>query len=195
MTESFHSTVHRPDPSGHTASSGFSTVSQPPTTTTKPQQLRDNASSAAENHLQEEAKRLLGPFGFTDVQKREMWVAFQANPEGVERCALTAKAFSQRQGRNGGGLLLTMVRRGDHLLEAKPETKMPTGWRWVRGESGAAGTFVEDPEGTDRLPPGYDFTPSPTYGGASVAVPEPDFALSDEVRVQLRRLGVEVTQP
>lgn len=134
---------------------------------------------------------MLAPFGFTERQKREVWEAFKENPDGMERCALTAKAVAQREGRNGGGLLLTMIRRGDHLLEAKPETRMPTGWRWVRGDGGAAGTYVEDPEGTDRLPPGYDFTPSPTYGREPLVEIEAGFPLTDDVREQLRRLGVK----
>jgi hypothetical protein len=166
-------------------------VNPVPRPDTEPLQQQE-PSTTADELLKEEAKRLLAPFGFTGRQKPEVWAAFKANPDGVERCALEAKAYAQREGRNGGGLLLTMIRRGDHLLEPDLTTQRPTGWRWVCGDSRAAGTYVEDPEGTDRLPPGYDFTPSPTYGGPSVAVPEPEFALSDEVREQLRRLGVSL---
>lgn len=114
-----------------------------------------------------------------------MWEAFKANPDGVERCALRARAVGQRMGRTAAGLLLTMIRAGEHLLEAQPETKMPTGWRWVRGEGGAAGTYVEDPEGTDRLPPGYDFTPSPKYQRPEDPKSAP---MTDDIRQQVQRL-------
>jgi len=104
------------------------------------------------------ARQVLAPFGFTDGQKREVWAAWQANPDGVERCALEAKAHGQRQGNSGAGLLLTMLRRGDHLLEPDPTTPLVTGWRAVYGEGHAAMSFVRDPAGTDPLPPGYDLT-------------------------------------
>lgn len=142
-----------------------------------------------DKNLNQEAHRLLAPFGFVKRNKREMWEAFQANPDGVERCALLAKAKAQRAGVSAAGLLLTMVRSGEHLLEAKPATRMPTGWRWIRGDGGAAGTYVEDPEGTDRLPAGYDFTPSPSY--EPMVEIEAVFPLTDEVREQVRRLGVK----
>lgn len=43
---------------------------------------------------------------------------------------------------------MTEGKRAD--AKAKPRV---TGWRWVRGTHG--GTYVADPKGTDRLPPGY----------------------------------------
>jgi hypothetical protein len=108
-----------------------------------------------EELLNQEARRLLGPFGFTPPQKREMWEAFKASPDGVERCAEHAKVAGRREGRSGAGLLLAMVRSGDHLRVLEPDARRVTGWRFVRGSH--SGTFVEDPAGTDPLPPGYDF--------------------------------------
>lgn len=142
-----------------------------------------------EKNLNQEAHRLLAPFGFVKRNKREVWEAFKANPEGVERCALLAKAKAQRDGHSAAGLLLTMIRAGEHLLEAKPDTPMPTGWRWVRGADGASGTYVEDPEGTDRLPPGYDFTPSPKYGPAPRTDGWEPRTLSEEIKAQVERLA------
>lgn len=119
---------------------------------------------AAVEGLDQDSRRLLASFDFTAAQKREVWEAFKLNPDGVERCALQAKAYSQREGTsNGAGLLLTMLRRNDHLLEANPTAQRVTGWRWVAGAGHAAGSYVEDPHGVDLLPPGYDFTPSPRY--------------------------------
>lgn len=138
-----------------------------------------------EDLLREEARRLLAPFKFHASQKREVFAAFKANPDGVERCALRAKAAGQRSGTTGAGLLLSMIRFGEHELEPNPDAQRPTGWRWVRGDGGASGTFIEDPEGVDKLPPGYDFTPSPTYGAAPRTdgwEPQP---LTDEVRAQV----------
>lgn len=81
-----------------------------------------------------------------------------------------------------------MVRRGDHLIEADPTAERITGWRWVTGIGHAAGTYVEDPEGTDKLPPGYDLTThspvheqAPTYGEAA--------PLADNVKGELSRLA------
>ena len=118
-----------------------------------------------------------------------MWDAFQANPEGVERCALLARAKASRSGTAPAGLLLTMIRAGEHLLEAKPDTAIPTGWRWVRGDSGAAGTYVEDPNGVDQLPPGYDFS---TRQRLVFECRDPEEGLgeiSEEIRGELYRLA------
>jgi len=139
--------------------------------------------------LLQDAARLLEAFAFTTAQTRELSQAFEASSDGFERCALRAKAIGQREGRSGAGLLLTMIRAGEHLLEAKPNTPLPTGWRWVRGIDGQSGTFVEDPQGTDRLPPGYDFTPSPRYESPLENSDELP-ALTDEVKAELRKLGV-----
>jgi hypothetical protein len=138
------------------------------------------------DELNQEAHRLLAPFGFVKRNKREMWEAFKANPEGVERCALLAKAKAQREGRSGAGLLLTMIRAGEHLVEVELEAPMPTGWRWVRSEQ--SGTYVQDPEGTDRLPPGYDFaTRNPLrYQTRQEEALEP---MADGVKAELERLA------
>ncbi len=87
-----------------------------------------------------------------------------------------------------------MVRSGEHLLEPDPEVEIPTGWRWVRGDGGAAGTFVKDPNGTDRLPPNYDFsTHNPDASRPSVRYEDnTPRTIPDEVREQLRKLGVRV---
>lgn len=42
------------------------------------------------------------------------------------------------------------------------EDRPRTGWRWRHTEG--AGTYVRDPNGTDRLPPGYDLTMHPHPG-------------------------------
>jgi hypothetical protein len=139
--------------------------------------------------LKQEGERLLGPFRFVERNKREVWEAFKANPDGVERCALLAKAKAQRAGVSGAGLLLTMIRSGEHLLEPDLSVKSPTGWRWVTGEGHAAGTFVEDPNGTDRLPAAYDFT---THN-LVLTEPRPDeievAPVTDAVKVELDRLA------
>jgi hypothetical protein len=158
----------------------------------KPEPVPEKQTLGGEGLLREEATRLLGPFKFHASQKKEVFAAFKKNPDGVERCALRAKAAGQRSGTTGAGLLLSMIRSGEHELEPDLTVQRPTGWRFVRGEGGAAGTYVQDEAGVDRLPTGYDFTPSPTYGGLTVAVDEPAFPLTDEVREQLRKLGVGV---
>jgi hypothetical protein len=45
---------------------------------------------------------------------------------------------------------------------AGQEDRPRTGWRWRHTEG--AGTYVRDPNGTDRLPPGYDLTMHPHPG-------------------------------
>jgi hypothetical protein len=115
--------------------------------------MREN-KRGGEELLREEARRLLADFAFTGMQKRELWDAFLASPEGLERCALRAKAVGKREGRPAAGLLLSMVRAGEHLLEEDPSALRPTGWRRVRGSHGD--NYVRDPEGIDPLPPGFD---------------------------------------
>jgi hypothetical protein len=80
--------------------------------------------------------------------------AFQASPEGFERIA---RAALERAATSPLGLLCRMVEKGDHLLDlsAREKQKKRTGWRFVRGDGGQSGTYVADPEGVDRLPPGY----------------------------------------
>jgi hypothetical protein len=128
--------------------------------------------SVSENHVgeelnREEARRLLGPFGFHASQKAEVFAAFKENPEGVERCALRAKAAGQREGRSGAGLLLAMIRNGEHQLKPDLDAPKITNWRWVRANNGSGGTYVPDPAGTDTLPHGYDFhTRNPVVAAA-----------------------------
>jgi hypothetical protein len=142
-----------------------------------------------EDLLREEATRLLGPFKFHASQKREMFAAFKAHPEGVERCALRAKAAGSRSGTTGAGLLLSMVRSGEHELEPDLTAQRPTGWRWVRGDGGASGTYVEDEAGVDRLPASYDFT---THNPV-MTEPRPDEVevapVTDAVKRKLDRLA------
>lgn len=99
---------------------------------------------------------LLKSFRLTDAQRYEVWADWQINPDGVERCALEAKAFTKHEPGTGAGLFLTMLRRGDHLHRVsdphEPRQRI-TGWRWVRGSH--SGTYVRDKQGTDALPPGY----------------------------------------
>jgi hypothetical protein len=102
------------------------------------------------------ARRLLGPFGFTRRQKREVWQAFLECPDGVGRCAEAARVAGDANGNAGAGLLLVMIRRGDHRRQPRPDRPRVTGWRFVRGSH--SGTFVPDPAGTDPLPAGYDLT-------------------------------------
>jgi hypothetical protein len=48
------------------------------------------------------------------------------------------------------------VSRGEHFdaqLELEPKRKRRTGWRFVRGSH--AGTYVQDPNGTDEPPSGH----------------------------------------
>jgi hypothetical protein len=139
-----------------------------------------------ETNLREDAQRLFSDMGFAAEQKREVWEAFQEAADGVERCALRAQAIGKREGRSGAGLLLAMLRAEDHLCEFAPNTPLPTGWRWVRGLDGQAGTFVEDPAGTDKPPVGYDFaTRSPILPRDA----DPDAVpLSPDVWAQLERL-------
>jgi len=80
--------------------------------------------------------------------------AFEASPAGFDRIALAAL---ERATTSPLGLLCRMVEKGDHLLDpsAREKPKKRTGWRFVRGEGGQAGTYVVDPEGVDPLPAGY----------------------------------------
>lgn len=133
--------------------------------------------------------KVLPSFAFTPPQKRIVWEAFKACPEGLERCAMLSQAKGRKVGGSGAGLLLTMISMGEHCIVAMPDTPLPTGWRFVRGEGGAAGTYVQDPAGTDRLPPGYDFRTQNRITG-SVRYPDETEPLTDEVRKELRKIGV-----
>jgi hypothetical protein len=103
--------------------------------------------------LDPQTLELLRSFGFSRRQKREVWDAFLEDPDGFERCALNARVYGKREGTTGAGLLLTMIRRDDHRLKIDKTARRVTGWRWVHTLQ--AGTYLEDPLGTDPLPPGY----------------------------------------
>jgi hypothetical protein len=124
-------------------------------------------SAADELNLQAPLDQLaaeLQNFAFSSSQLHEIWQAHLAAPEGVQRCARQAQAYGAARGNNGAGLLLTMLRRGDHLHQPDPAQPRITGWRFVRGTH--SGTYIEHPEGTDELPPRYDFaTRSPFSPG------------------------------
>jgi hypothetical protein len=77
----------------------------------------------------------------------EAWTAYEANPDGTIRTAITASS-----GRNPSGLFLHLIRKGNHLKPPRQGRKL-TGWRFARGSHG--GTYVKDPLGTDPLPKGY----------------------------------------
>jgi hypothetical protein len=155
----------------------------------KPEPVPEKQTLGGEGLLREEATRLLGPFKFHASQKKEVFAAFKKNPDGVERCALRAKAAGSRTGTTGAGLLLSMIRAGEHELEPDLTAQRPTGWRFVRGEGGAAGTYVQDEAGLDRLPAAYDFaTHNPTANE-----PRPDeievAPVTDAVKSELDRLA------
>lgn len=119
--------------------------------------------------MNNEDKGLLSGFGFSRALKREVYAAWLEAPDGVRRCALRARAAGERDGTTGAGLLVTMLRAGEHRLTANPSAQRVTGWRFVRGSHG--GTYVEDPKGTDRLPPAYDLVTRSTIPRAE---PEPE---------------------
>lgn len=105
---------------------------------------------------------LLSSFRLTRQQKAEVWAAWLASPDGTERCCLQAQAEGARRGNTGAGLLLTVLRRGDHLADRSEVGRRVTGWKWVRGTH--SGTYVRDPSGTDPLPAGYDLVTRAPWG-------------------------------
>lgn len=107
-------------------------------------------------------RELLRSFQFTQAQKAEVWDAWLASADGVERCALKARAEGSRVAGTGAGLLLTMLRRGEHLIGEDESALRVTGWRFVRGSH--SGHYVRDHAGTDALPPGYDIRPTLHHG-------------------------------
>lgn len=100
-----------------------------------------------------ETKALLASFNLEDKGKGEVWDAFLENPEGLIRAAKEARSIGDRNGNAAAGLLISMVRRGDHKAKHDPKRRRITGWRWVRGTHSA--TYLPDPHGTDPLPEGY----------------------------------------
>lgn len=103
--------------------------------------------------MTEAAAALLKNMGFNLLQKREVWKAYQRNPAGVERCARRAHDEGVRAGTTGAGLLIAMIRAGDHLVEPSTDARPITGWRWTRGSHGE--TWLPDPEGRDAPPHRY----------------------------------------
>lgn len=126
--------------------------------------------------LAQQAQQLLEPFRIAQANKREVWNAYRENPGGVERCAARASSKGRQSGTTGAGLLVGMIREGEHLIEPDTTARPVTGWRFVRGSH--SGTYVQDPHGTDPLPPGYDFTPAPRYDSPS---DDDDLSLEAEI--------------
>jgi hypothetical protein len=98
-------------------------------------------------------KELLQSFNLTPSQKAEVWQAWLENDDGVELCAERAQAKGRRNGNTGAGLLLHMIRGGEHRITADETRRTVTGWKFQRGTHG--GSYVRDPKGTDPLPAGY----------------------------------------
>jgi hypothetical protein len=148
-----------------------------------------NEQAVSRSELRADAARTIAPLKITGVDARRLvWDAFQQHPEGVKRCAARARAFGRRTGTTGAGLLLVMIRHGEHQLQLDLSARLTTGWRWVRGVDGQSGTYVPDPEGTDPLPPGYDFvTRAPTYTSAGEIAVERE-PIPATIVPQLRRL-------
>jgi len=98
-------------------------------------------------------RQLLQSFGLRPRQKRLVYDALLENADGLEDCALRAQAIGNRNGNPGTGLLLTMIRDGEHLRTFDPNARRITGWRFVRGTH--SGSYVRDKLGTDLLPEGH----------------------------------------
>lgn len=99
---------------------------------------------------------LLRSFSLTRGQRREVFTAWKEEPVRVHEFAVVAQEYGRQHGTSGAGLLLTMLRRGDHYppLHEQPRDPRPiTGWKWVRGSHGS--THVADPDGRDPLPKGF----------------------------------------
>ncbi len=82
----------------------------------------------------ESALELLRSFqlhGAARVEVRDAWLA---SPDGTRRCAQEARAYGARHGNSGAGLLLTMIRRGDHLQDSLPAGTdvLPLGYNAAR---------------------------------------------------------------
>jgi hypothetical protein len=119
--------------------------------------MSSHDDTTTEVQLRAEARRLFAPLRIRS-SRREVWDAFKANPEGVERCLIRANQLARQTGSDPVGYLVTMIRSGDHLREIDSDPRPITGWRAVYGESHAAMSYVEDREGRDQPPTDYDFT-------------------------------------
>ena len=101
----------------------------------------------------------LAPFGLTGSGKLEVEEAYLEAPDAVDEIIRQAveSAAKGKLRTTPAHVLVAACRKGDHLrIQAMlhvPRRERRTGWRWVRGSH--SGTYVQDPEGTDRLPEGY----------------------------------------
>jgi hypothetical protein len=86
-------------------------------------------------------------FDFTERQRSEALDAWTENPWGTRQ--VMRAAF---RANNPVAEFLERIRRREHTRPSAG-AKL-TGWRFVRGSH--SGTYVEDPWGTDPLPPGYE---------------------------------------
>ena len=135
--------------------------------TTDEVELKETQSGQVEGDTPELRKRCsvaIAPFGFFDAQKAEMVDAYLEAPDGVDvviRDALDSAAKGKLN-RPPAACIIAAIRKGEHLrhqyVTELAHQPYRTGWRLVYGESHAACTYVEDPEGTDVLPPGYDLS-------------------------------------
>ena len=103
--------------------------------------------------LSEPERELLAGFKLRSRQKREVWDAYLENPAGLLETAARAREQGARGGTSGAGLLLVMIRRGDHLERPVLDGRRVTGYRFQRGSH--SGTYFRDPFGTDPLPYGF----------------------------------------
>jgi hypothetical protein len=112
---------------------------------------------------EDELEELLKPVGHLYPAQRSAVVrAYAENPAGVSRCVRKALA-----GERPAALLASMIREQAHLQLEKLSGKHYTGVRFVRGQT--SGTFVYDPLGTEKLPPGYQGWPHDPPTGEEIA--------------------------
>jgi hypothetical protein len=137
-----------------------------------------------ELELRSRAREALAGFRFTDEQKLTVWQAFQEFPEGVER---EIREIREGSTDKPEPMLLWRLEQGWHRepdFEHVARSPRKTGWRWVRGADGQSGTYVEDPEGIDPLPPHYDLTTHASRPGADSADDDPELLTYDQWRRQ-----------
>ena len=108
----------------------------------------DDAQTASINGTLREQLLALGP----STKQRERWTLAAAHePDRVAACLTAARTHGQ----NIAAYFDDLLTRGEHPEQHDPSAPRRTGYRFVRGSTGASGTYVRDPEGTDQLPPGY----------------------------------------